>query len=147
MLEDPFSTAIRELQTLSRMPMPMFESPPWDAIRAALPPGAVLPEGTVHVLVDLDIDATGTVVHATVGHVPPAMKQQRAVAASIGTGGAMTIRPTLDEASVEVALAVAAGHLGARFTPGERDGQVVPVRGLRMGIEVPPAMLRGPATP
>jgi hypothetical protein len=57
----------------------------------------------------------------------------------------MTIRPTLNEASPEVALADAVGHVGVKFTPGERDGQVVPVRWLRMDIEVPPAELRGDA--
>jgi hypothetical protein len=75
--EDPISAAIRELQTLSRMPMPLLTAPPWEAIRAAMPPRISLPEEPVHVLIDLDIDATGTVVRAAVGHVRAAMRQQR----------------------------------------------------------------------
>lgn len=143
MPDEDLYAAIRELQTLSSMPMPLFTTPPWGAIRAALPPDAMLPEAPVHVLVDLDIDVTGTVVRAAVGHVPAAMRQQRIVGACVDPRGAVAIRPTLDDASPEVARAVAVGHLGVKFTPGEREGQVVPVRRLRMGIEVSPAELRG----
>lgn len=146
-LADPFLAAIRELQTLSRIPLPMFTRPPWDKIRAALPPGVTLPDHPVHVLVDLDIDASGTVVQAAVGEVPPSVSAQRVVAACVGADGSVAIQPRRDSASGQLAQAVARGLLGAQFTPGERDGQAVPVRRLRMGIEVSFADLRSTAAP
>ncbi|MDX2261489.1 MAG: hypothetical protein SFU84_07295 [Gemmatimonadales bacterium] len=145
--EDPIFSALREVKTLSRIPLPMFTAPPWEKIRAALPPGATLPDRPVHVLVDLDIDASGTVVHAAVGQVPPSVSSHRMVAASVGADGRMTIQPPSDTASIELARAVAVAHLGAKFSPGERDGQAVPVRMFRMGIEVSPAELRDRAAP
>ncbi|MEO5824963.1 MAG: hypothetical protein ABIR59_03685 [Gemmatimonadales bacterium] len=146
MPEDTLMAAIRELQSLSRIPIPIFRVPPWAAVRAALPPGITLPQGTVHVLVDFDIDVTGTVVRASVGDVPASMSSRHVVAACVGPDGKMAIQPPLDAASPELAQAVAAGHLGAKFTPGERDGHAVSVRNYRMGIEVPPAALRSSAT-
>jgi hypothetical protein len=145
--DDPIFAALRELQTLSRIPLPMFTAPPWEKIRGALPPGVALPERLVHVLVDLDIDASGTVVHAAVGQVPPSVSGHRTVAACVGADGKMTIQPPLDSASIELAQAVALAHLGAKFSPGERDGQAVPVRMFRMGIEVSPAALRNSTAP
>ena len=143
--EDPIFAALRELQTLSRIPLPTFRAPPWEKIRAALPPGVSLPDRPVHVLVDLDIDASGTVVHAVVGQVPPSISAHHIVAACVGPDGSTTIQAPLDTASTELAQAVAAAHLGAKFSPGERDGQAVPVRMFRMGIEVLPAALRNGA--
>lgn len=142
MPEEPIFAAVRELQTLSRLPLPMFTTPPWEKVRAALPPGATLPDRPVHVLVDLDIDASGTVVHAAVGYVPPSVSARHAVAASVEPDGRMTIHPSLESASLELAQAVAAAHLGAKFSPAERDGQAVSVRMFRMGVEVSPEALR-----
>jgi hypothetical protein len=139
--EDSILAAIREIQSLSRMPSPVFRAPPWEKIRAALPPGIMLPMEPVHVLVDLDIDATGTVVHAAVGRVAPSLAARSTVAACVSAAGGLTVQAPLDSADAAVAQAVAAGFVGAKFTPGERDGQPVPVRQFRMGIAVSSAVV------
>lgn len=142
MPEEPIVAAMREIRTLSRMPMPLFRAPPWASIRAALPPETTLPVQPVHVLVDLDIDATGTVVHAAVGRVPPSIASRHVVAACADGDGSVTMQPPLNAASAELAEAVAAAHIGLRFSPGERDGRAVPVRMLRIGVEVSAEVLR-----
>lgn len=139
--EEEMLAALRDIQALSRLPLPTFTKPPWAKVRAALPPGITLPEQPVHVLVDLDIDATGTVVHAAVGHVPPSLAALPPVAACGSPDGEVTIQPPLDSADAALAQAVAAGFMGAKFTPGERDGRPVAVRQFRMGIVVSLAAL------
>ena len=147
MMDDDFDAALRELMTLDQIPLPTFREPPWAAIRAALPPGTVLPDGPVHVLVDLDIDEDGVVVRAEVGEAPTDVGNVIAVCVDAqGTvipSAARDLRGRVQASAPTIARAVAAAHLGARFTPGIRSGQPVAVRRFRMGIEVGPAELRG----
>ncbi|MEI2721887.1 MAG: hypothetical protein V9E87_17520 [Gemmatimonadales bacterium] len=53
------------------------------------------------------------------------------------------LRGHVQASAPTIARAIAAAHLGARFTPGIRGGQPVAVRRFRMGIEVGPGELRG----
>ena len=162
-MDDDFEAALRELLTLDRIPLPTFRAPPWEAIRAALPQGTELPDGPVHVLIDLDIDEHGVVVRAEVGEAPEDVGNVIAVCVDAqGTVIPSATRVDLqdgvipsaardlrdrDRASAPtiaraIARAIASAHLGARFTPGIRGGQPVAVRRFRMGIEVGPEELR-----
>ncbi len=159
-MDDDFEAALRELMTLDQIPLPTFREPPWAAIRAALPPDTVLPDGPVHVLVDLDIDEHGVVVRAEVGEAPAdvgnviavCVDAQGTVIPSAARGhlqggvipsAARDLRGRVQASAPTIARAIAAAHLGARFTPGIRGGQPVAVRRFRMGIEVGPGELRG----
>ncbi len=141
--EEGLFAALSELSLLSRPPMPLEGNwPPWERIRAALPPGAELPTTAVNVLVDLAIDDTGVITRAAVGHVPSSLQGNRVVAACVGPDGSVVVQPSVPEASPEVARAVAAAHLGERFSPGERNGVPVPVRLVRVGIAIAPGALQ-----
>jgi hypothetical protein len=134
--------ALEELQSLSRPPMPkMANWPPWDRIRAALPPDCELPTMPVNVLVDLELDSTGLVTYAAVGHPPQSLRRGRAVSVSVGPDGRPVIEPPVAEAPAALAEAVAAAHIGERFSPGERGGVPVAVRLLRVGVGIAPGTL------
>ncbi len=151
MSDDDFEAALRELLTLDRIPLPTFREPPWAAIRAALPPGTELPNGPVHVLVDLDIDEHGLVVRAEVGEAPADVVAFKVCHPERSAGNAGAKSKDLRDgewtsapptAPPTIARVIAAAHLGARFTPAIRGGQPVAVRRFRMGIEVGPEQLR-----
>lgn len=135
--------ALEELQSLSRQPMPVFANwPPWSRIQAALPLHCELPTQLVNALVDLEIDSSGVVTYAAVGHRPPILSDTEVVAACIGSDGRPVIQPPIADAPLALAEAVAAAHVGERFTPAERNGVPVAVRLVRVGVGIAPGQLR-----
>jgi hypothetical protein len=140
--EASFYASIREMQSLSRLPLPLFRTPPWQRIRELLPMERQLLEQPVQVLVVLDLDASGVVVAAEVGEVPEALNTARAVAICVGIDGRAVVSAELDGAPEDVALAVTRAFIGERFSPAERDGVPVAFKQFRMSIGIRPEDLR-----
>ena len=118
------------LLALTRLPAPDAGWPDWKRIRALLPPGFSLEHDPTNVLVELDIDTTGTVVRATPVEVP--ISRHEFIHAIIpGHSHAEG-----HSAAAVVADAVARAQLHQHFSPAELDGVAVPVRGFRVGVAV-----------
>lgn len=140
--DEQLFAALAELQTLTKAPLPLGEWPPWSRIRAALPADLPLPDEMQHVLIDLELDAEGQIVAASVGHRPAALDGKVVVAECVDEEGRGIVREPATELLAPLAEIVAAAHVGGRFTPAELDGVAVPVRLLRVGIELVPSLLR-----
>ena len=141
--EEELLAALGELESLSKFPRPQVDQwPPWERIRAILPPNCELPSTAVNVLVDLSIDSSGLITRAAVGHLPARLINSRIVAVCIDSDGTKVVQRPLPEAPPQLAQAVAAAHVGERFEPGERNGVPVAVRLLRVGVGIPPGTLQ-----
>jgi len=123
------------LLALTRLPAPDAGWPDWKRIRALLPADFALEHEPTNVLVELDIETTGTVVRARPVEVP--MTRNEFLHAIIPGHDAQD-----HGNAVVLADAVARAHLQQHFSPAELDGVAVPVRGFRVGVGVSSRQLR-----
>ena len=122
---------------LTRLPAPLEGWPDWTRIRTLLPRDFALEHDPTNVLVELDIDTTGTVVRAKPVEVP--ISRHEFIHAIIpGHSHEEGHSP-----AAVLAAAVARAHLHEHFSPAELDGVAVPVRGFRVGVAVGARELNG----